>query len=117
MHADRATVIHVIKTLSDELGRQYAGEPPIEHMDDQGMRRAALLLACEVSRISVEDYEAALRADPSLAELERESTTYAVVDAPDPGPYDAISRESPSGQPGDLTKPRSLPRKLAPGGS
>lgn len=103
MQVDRAKVIHAIKDYTDALGSKPQAE--------------ALAEACEKSGISVDAYNEALRADPSLADLEKQSTTGAVVESADPGPYDAISRESPSGQPGDLTKPRSLPRSEAPGGS
>ena len=117
MQTNREKVIRVIRVVSEALKHRFADEAPIDHVEDTTLERAALVMACELCGISLEDYRNALSADPSLAELEKESKTEAVAGSTDPGPYDEISRESPSGQPGDLTKPRSTPRRAAPGGS
>ena len=103
MQVDRAKVIRVIRDYTEAPGTTPKAQ--------------ALSEACAKSGISVDAYTEALRADPTLADLEKQSMTGAMVESTDPGPYDAISRESPSGQPGDLTKPRSVPRGEAPGGS
>lgn len=44
-----------------------------------------------------------------IAELERQAELEASGDPPDPGPNAAVSRESPSGKPGDTTKTRLNP--------
>jgi hypothetical protein len=92
MHADRAKVIQVIKDLADAGGAPQGG--------------GALGRALEKNGVSLDAYKAALKEDPGLADLENNALKQAVAEAPDPGPYDTISRESPSGQPGDLTKSR-----------
>lgn len=73
------------------------------------MVEEALDRALKDHGVALEAYREALQADPALAELERTSMIQAMSGAPDPGPYDSISRESPSGQPGDLSKSRSDP--------
>jgi hypothetical protein len=75
------------------------------------MVEEALDRALREHGVALEAYREALQSDPTLAELERSAMTQAFSGgpAPDPGPYDTISRESPSGQPGDLTKSRSEP--------
>jgi hypothetical protein len=92
MYADRAKVIQIIKDLTQGDSPPRGG--------------GALDSALEKSGVSREAYKAALNADPELADLENKAHKQAAVEAPDPGPYDTISRESPSGQPGDLTKSR-----------
>lgn len=114
---DRASVVKVIRDFTDELARPVSARPPVVRADDPPTVLAALEAACKEHGISVQDYRAALHADPSLADLERQALSSTPVESPDPGPYDAISRESPSGQPGDLSKSRSVPRREAPGGS
>jgi hypothetical protein len=55
------------------------------------------------------------RATPQeMEELERQSALEAPGTQPDPGPNAEISRESPSGKPGDTTKTRDNP---FPGGA
>jgi hypothetical protein len=117
MQEQRAKVVAVIRDLAARLDQPASVRPPVERAEDPATVSTALREACAHQGISVEEYAAALREDGSLAELERQATTMGVVEAPDPGPYDAISRESPSGQPGDLSKPRTLPRSECPGGS
>ena len=89
---------------------QVDGAPP-SSTRRRGLEEEALERALQEHGLALEAYRAALQADPTLAELERTSITQAMSGgpAPDPGPYDSISRESPSGQPGNLTKSRSEP--------
>lgn len=49
-----------------------------------------------------------------LAELERQADLEASGEPADPGPNAEVSRESPSGKPGDTTKTRTNP---FPGGA
>lgn len=117
MDASRAKVIRAIKGFTDEMRLRAEREPGIELCQESEVVREILERACRENGLSVDDYAAALRADPALAELEKESLVMGIAEPPDPGPYDAISRESPSGQPGNLEKSRTLPRNEAPGGS
>lgn len=114
---DRATVVQIIKDLADTLAQpEAAAAPPGPRAERPTEESDALREVCGRHGVSVADYKAALRGDPALADLEKQALLES-LGAPDPGPNDAISRESPSGQPGDLTKPRSVPRREAPGGS
>lgn len=116
MQVEREQIVHAIELYTDAVAAPTS-RPPIAFRDHPAWRRAALEEACARTGISVDDYAAALQEDPSLADLEKQALTEKVAGSTDPGPHDAISRESPSGQPGDLTKPRTLPRSEAPGGS
>lgn len=79
MHADRTRVVHAIAS------------------------------ACDTAGIAPQRYAVALAEDPLLAKLEHDAIDDAIADAPDPGPYAAVSRESMSGRPGDTTKSRTHP--------
>lgn len=112
MAADRAKVVKVIRDWSESLARPAQGDAsPPSSTRRRGLEEEALDRALKEHGLALEAYREALHADPTLAELERSSITQAMSGgpAPDPGPYDTISRESPSGQPGDLTKSRSDP--------
>jgi len=109
MWVEREHVVRAMKDFTDAIHVRSRGRVDEFLRDEPEATREALVEACQKNGISVEIYVNALVAAPALAELEKQSLLTAVADAPDPGPYDAISRESPSGQPGDLTKPRTLP--------
>jgi hypothetical protein len=64
---------------------------------DDALLAAALRSACEQVGLTPEDYRRAIAADPSLMQLEKMTIDQAVTGPVDPGPHDAISRESPSG--------------------
>jgi hypothetical protein len=113
----RETIVRVIAERARVLSESPSARAPVARAEDPVTMRAALEEACRAHGITVDDYTEAVRGDPTLSELERLSLTEAAVGSTDPGPHDAISRESPSGQPGDLTKFRSVPRGEAPGGS
>lgn len=117
MQVSRETIVRVIAEHARVLSERPSVRVPVERVEDPVTMSAALEEACRAHDITVEDYREALIEDPSLVELERLSVTEAAVGSTDPGPHDAISRESPSGQPGDLSKFRSVPRREAPGGS
>lgn len=117
MQVNRETIVRVIAERARVLSERPSVRAPVERAEDPVTMGAALEEVCRAHDITVEDYWEALREDASLLELERLSLTEAAVGSTDPGPHDAISRESPSGQPGDLTKFRSVPRSEAPGGS
>jgi hypothetical protein len=110
MGADRTKVVKVIRDWSESIGRRGEGDaPPPSSSRRRGLEQEALDRALKEHGLALEAYREALQADPTLAELERMSLTQAMAGGTDPGPYDSISRESPSGQPGDLTKSRSEP--------
>ena len=117
MQVQRETIVRVIAERARVLSERPSVRAPVERAEDPATMSAALEQVCRAHDITVEDYQEAVMADPSLVELERLSLTEAAVGSTDPGPHDAISRESPSGQPGDLSKFRSVPRREAPGGA
>ncbi len=107
MNVDRAKVVGVIKEYTDALGAQrVSGAAPVEQREDAKVVREALTQACARAGITPEDYAEAVRADSTLVDLETQSLNQATVGTTDPGPYDAISRESPTGQAGNLEKSR-----------
>jgi hypothetical protein len=67
--------------------------------DDAAALDDLLDLACARTGVPRVDYEAAIRADLQLLELQRLSLREVVAEPPDPGPYSEISRESPTGTP------------------
>lgn len=106
MNVERNRVIAVIKDFSDGLlAERSAGSVTPEESDARALH--VLEQACDRVGIAPSDYAEALRTDATLAKLEHDAVVQALAGPVDPGPNDAISRESPSGQPGDLTKTRS----------
>lgn len=106
-YEERAAAIEII--------RVYAGALT-EEASDLARRRALLrthapepaLLraACERQGASLWRFWQVLNEDASLRELLDKSQERALAGEADPGPYDAISRESPTAREGDLSKPR-----------
>jgi hypothetical protein len=96
----RETLLRVIRTAAEA-----AGSPPVEH-DEDAEFRWAIEAACRTADITTQAYDQGLAADPELERLQVMAFRDA-VGSPDPGPYGAISRESPSGRAGDTTKSRS----------
>jgi hypothetical protein len=96
----RALLLRVIRRASE-----IAGSPPIDH-DEDAEFRWAIEAACRTEDISPQAYDRGLAGDPELERLQAMAFCDA-VGSPDPGPYGAISRESPSGQAGDTAKARS----------
>lgn len=99
----KAKAIRAMRLVRDEL----TGQPEAQ-TDDARVERA-VAAACTTVGITPQDYAAAVRGSPELTELERETLREALAGSTDPGPHDEISRESPSGQPGDLHKNRTHP--------
>ncbi len=106
MNIERERVIAVIKDFSDGLLAEKNGGHVTPESSDARVR-GVLRQACERVGVALEDYTRALADDPVLQKLEHDAVVQAVAGSVDPGPNDAISRESPSGQPGDLTKSRA----------
>jgi len=67
----------------------------------------ALADACAERGVDPVAFDRAIAEDPELDLLKRTALRDAAGDDADPGPHDRISRESPSGQPGDLHKNRT----------
>jgi hypothetical protein len=99
MLVEKATIVRIIKDYTDALAAPRSAHSPVERAYDPVEILRALEEACERAGVSMGDYEVALREDSSLADLESQSLATKVVESPDPGPNDAISRESPTGQP------------------
>lgn len=62
--------------------------------------------ACAEVGIPFRDYQREVESSPELIQLEQKAIDEGLVGTADPGPHDAISRESPTGREGDLRKPR-----------
>jgi hypothetical protein len=97
MDIDRARLVHVIKAVRDAvLVELTSGQPGhVRQVDPQGCE--LVQRACAELDVALDEWLAALHADPELVRLFHEALDELVIEAPDPGPYDAISRESPSG--------------------
>jgi hypothetical protein len=90
----RASVLEIIKTAAGAL--RAARTSP----EDGPAITGALAEACGKNGVSPDAFDAALRADAELDRLKSDALREALTGRADPGPYAAISRESPSGQPG-----------------
>lgn len=90
--------------LAVDLMRERGTHPG----DEEGVRWA-IATACDSEGISPQDYDHVVRGDPDLEQLELAAFEVGVAGTADPGPYAAISRESMSGKPGDLSKSRTNP--------
>jgi hypothetical protein len=93
---DRARVLAVIRAIADAIADDRAC----------GIVRETEPGACELVRracaahgLTVEQWSAELHADAELVRLFDQVLIEIVVDPPDPGPYDEISRESPCPEP------------------
>jgi hypothetical protein len=89
----------VIQQLGTELARLTtdAGLRQRALEGDDTLLAEALRSACDRVGLTPDDYRRAIAADPSLMQLEKMTIDQAVTGPVDPGPHDAISRESPSG--------------------
>lgn len=100
---DRDRIVLVIRELENAARETHASGCPV---DTEKLTHDVL------ARLGVDPstYSRALEADPELARLERDALQEAVTEPPDPGPYGCISREAPTGRPGDegVTARRNL---------
>lgn len=102
----RQRAIVAVRLASDRLAR----DPHALEGDSESAVTGAIAAACDEAGISPQDYRAVVDASNELGELERAALGEARSGgSTDPGPYAAISRESPSGKEGDTTKNRSRP--------
>jgi hypothetical protein len=96
---DRPPVAVILRVIREAHQAVLAGP------DEGAAFEEAIADACAAQELAPEDYRRAVASDPELQRLE-EMAFREAVGAPDPGPYGEISRESPSGKPGDTVKPR-----------
>jgi hypothetical protein len=99
----RASVLDIIRRASNALRAERAGP------DDEAAVSRALANACGAKGVAPEAFDRTVGADPDLYQLKNDALREAFSGTADPGPYGSISRESPSGQPGDTTKSRTNP--------
>jgi len=93
---ERELVVRAIHELERTVTEAHGTGRPV---DTERLKRDA------VARLGIDEetYGRAIEADAGLALLERAALREAIGGIPDPGPYDRISREAPTGQPGDLS--------------
>ena len=89
-------MVTVIRIYGEELQR-LARERYDAVISEERPTVLALVRACELRGVVTDEVVRAIEADRSLWELTDAVTREALVTSPDPGPYDAISRESSSG--------------------
>jgi|GEM_PF-5834381 len=97
----RERVIEVVKRTAEALQASRT------HADDTQAAADALRAACDSVGISPQDFDGAIASDTDLQMLKETAIREAVAGSTDPGPHGAVSRESMSGKPGDLTKSRT----------
>lgn len=100
----RDTALRVLRRVKDAFDLRASSG-----VSDDDFVREAFAAACTTEGISPQEYAATRDTFPDLAELERETLREGLAGTTDPGPHAAISRESPSGQFGDLRKNSSHP--------
>jgi hypothetical protein len=96
---DLALVIMGIRMIREELLVRLEADSRLQTRfleGDPSVADEATLAACSRLGIRVEDYRRFVDSAPTLVWLEAESIREAFVGSADPGPYDQISRESPS---------------------
>lgn len=86
----------LIDELESSLSRIAAVDGRSLERDDEA-ERESLVVACESVGVAPEQYQSALKANGNLYQLHRCAVGEAICGTTDPGPYDRISRESPSG--------------------
>ena len=102
MNPTRENILAVIRTTEEGLQARHL--TPADLSKDS--LRDELRASCARFNVDIADYDRFIAANPEIAKLATEAFREGLSGGTDPGPYDAISRESPSGQPGDLTKTR-----------
>ena len=96
---DTPLVIVVVRILAEELRWRLSRDPALEGRyleGDDEVEDQSLLLACMVAGVEPHEYQLALKADGNLFQLHRWAVAEAICGTTDPGPYDRISRESPT---------------------
>lgn len=112
-----ALINRAIRALQDKLTLTCRQDPLLAarlRLRDAGAMTQMTRASCEQIGISLDSYRAALSRDPSLQQLEEKAIEEGLGGGADPGPHDAISRESPTAREGDLSKPRSEDDAMRP---
>ena len=97
---DREQAMVVLNALRDELRATAADRTRAAFRlktGDPAVLDAVLDHVCAERGADPAEYRATLEADPSLLQLQETMIKEVVAGPADPGPYDAISRESPAG--------------------
>lgn len=92
----RERIVNAIRELEKAATEAHRADPSFdtEKLTPEVLERLG---------VDPEDYARALAEDPDLALLESAALREAMGDPPDPGPYGCISREAPTGKPGDMS--------------
>jgi hypothetical protein len=96
---DQTLVVLGIRILRDEIVIRLEADSSLQKRfleGDTSLADEATTAACFRVGLRVEDYRRVVDSVPTLVWLEAESIREALVGSTDPGPYDMISRESPS---------------------
>lgn len=100
IETQRAQVVRTIRvyrdTIADVCVHDAAWKARVRNEEPAAMAEL-LERACAQTGIAPAEYQAEIQADPSLIDLQRLALDELFVEPADPGPYSAISRESPSG--------------------
>ena len=102
MSIERAAATQAIKQVRDLAAEARARSPswPAGEPGGEGEAISSFVdRACVATGIDRASFDAALGADPALRELLRHALDEVLAEPGDPGPYAAISRESPAGNP------------------
>ncbi|APR87227.1 hypothetical protein A7982_12576 [Minicystis rosea] len=101
MITDRAAITRTIKVYHDVIADTCLHTPGLSSWlrDDAESLGALLDRACAIVGLPRAEYDAALREDLSLRELQRLALDDVLLEQGDPGPNAEISRESPAGTP------------------
>ena len=101
MITDRAAVTRTIKVYHDVIADACLQKPGLSAWlrDDVEGLGELLDRACALSGLPRAEYDAALREDHALRELQRLALDDVLLEQGDPGPNAEISRESPAGTP------------------
>jgi hypothetical protein len=97
---EREQAMEVLTALRDELRVIQSDQSPTAYRlkaGDQAALDLAVTLVCDQHGVDPAEYRTTLEADPSLLHLQDAMIREVIADPADPGPYDAISRESPAG--------------------
>ncbi len=96
---DPGLVVLGIRILRDEIEIRLEADSSLQKRfleGDTSVADEATMAACFRLGLRLEDYRRVVDSIPALVWLEAESIREAFVGSTDPGPYDMISRESPS---------------------
>jgi hypothetical protein len=100
---DTAVASWILRALSEELTRRLSHPADRRRYleGDESVEGEALAVACARIGVWPRHYWMTLEVDALLFDLHRAALIETVAGTPDPGPYDRISRESPSGNEGN----------------